>query len=99
VVSPLTFLLQNSFLVSSLGYDVVPFLQRGQPILIILAIYDTLIRITKLRRAATSPYPEPVESSQHPIFNIIFKFMPRSTKCSLLFRAVDWNWAHTLPQN
>jgi hypothetical protein len=35
VVFPLAFLLQNSFLVPSLGYDVVPFLQRGQSTLII----------------------------------------------------------------
>jgi hypothetical protein len=36
VVSPLAFHLQNSFLVPSLGYDVLPFLQRGQPTLISL---------------------------------------------------------------
>jgi hypothetical protein len=38
VVSPLAFLLQNSFLVPSLGYDVVPFLHRGQTTLISLNV-------------------------------------------------------------
>jgi hypothetical protein len=39
MVSPLAFLLQNSFLVPSLWYDVVPFLQRGQPTLISLNVF------------------------------------------------------------
>jgi hypothetical protein len=39
VVSPLAFLIQNSVLVPSLGYDVVSFLQRGQPTLISLNVW------------------------------------------------------------
>jgi hypothetical protein len=38
VVSPLAFLLQNSFLESSLGNDVVSFLINGQPTLISLTV-------------------------------------------------------------
>jgi hypothetical protein len=38
VVSPLAFLLQNSFLGPSLGYDVLPFLQSGMPTLVSLNV-------------------------------------------------------------
>jgi hypothetical protein len=38
----LAFLFQNSFLAPSLGYDVLPFLQRGQPTLVSLNVCISL---------------------------------------------------------
>jgi hypothetical protein len=48
VVSPLALLLQNSFLVPCLGYDVVPFSQRGQSTLVSLNVCVYVERATSL---------------------------------------------------